>query len=212
MTARVKEKLTRLHRLKYSTHDHNCSFDLSTLNPPLPTMADQANPCPICYEPIKEDERTRVLPCKHEFCRGCINEWLENSNMKERAPCPYCRGKQKNIAHHFDTKGRFLEFFHKAKIWTVSLDSPANYIKHQGNFYHMSAHVRLNIMQAGGVTTIAWTLKSSLDPYTFDETIEYGDTTTDELAAQNLQALKKILLSNILRYGTGPHRGDFRSQ
>jgi len=39
--------------------------------------------CPICLEEINELETTT---CNHNFCKSCINKWLEEHNN-----CPLCR-------------------------------------------------------------------------------------------------------------------------
>ncbi len=39
--------------------------------------------CPICMEEVREH---RILPCKHVFCKDCINRWLVSKNS-----CPVCR-------------------------------------------------------------------------------------------------------------------------
>lgn len=42
--------------------------------------------CPICYENYNEEEKLRVLNCKHYFHINCIDEWLERNST-----CPICR-------------------------------------------------------------------------------------------------------------------------
>ena len=39
--------------------------------------------CPICMEEVREH---RILPCRHVFCKDCINRWLVSKNS-----CPVCR-------------------------------------------------------------------------------------------------------------------------
>ena len=41
--------------------------------------------CAICLDRIVERSS---LPCKHEYCRECLEGWLKNSDR-----CPYCREK-----------------------------------------------------------------------------------------------------------------------
>ena len=45
----------------------------------------RSDPCPICLCDIDTDE-CDTLPCGHEFCGSCIDQWL-SSNTK----CPLCR-------------------------------------------------------------------------------------------------------------------------
>lgn len=49
--------------------------------------------CSICLNELvkgKSDIYT-VDACGHQFCRGCINDWIEKI---EKAKCPNCRGKE----------------------------------------------------------------------------------------------------------------------
>ncbi|XP_046665150.1 protein goliath-like isoform X8 [Homalodisca vitripennis] len=42
--------------------------------------------CAICIEPYRTSEVVRILPCRHEFHRGCIDPWLV-----EHRTCPMCK-------------------------------------------------------------------------------------------------------------------------
>lgn len=42
--------------------------------------------CPICIEPYKATDCIRILPCKHEFHKNCIDPWL-----LEHRTCPMCK-------------------------------------------------------------------------------------------------------------------------
>lgn len=46
---------------------------------------DLAKDCPICCEVIKKGAE---LPCKHAFCRGCLESWYAAQYKRN---CPYCR-------------------------------------------------------------------------------------------------------------------------
>jgi hypothetical protein len=41
--------------------------------------------CPICLEEIND---LLITPCKHKFCKNCIDEWI-----KIKCECPLCRTK-----------------------------------------------------------------------------------------------------------------------
>ena len=43
-------------------------------------------PCPICFEPIKDVDNLIETDCKHVFCESCIRLWLEEHKL-----CPLCR-------------------------------------------------------------------------------------------------------------------------
>ena len=47
--------------------------------------------CPICYHHFIEP---RVLECGHNFCKGCLYEWLAKSRS-----CPLCRTKLCRSSH-----------------------------------------------------------------------------------------------------------------
>jgi E3 ubiquitin-protein ligase RNF38/44 len=49
--------------------------------------ADLDSTCPICLVDFEPDEALRVLPCKHHFHLGCVDEWLSKNST-----CPSCRG------------------------------------------------------------------------------------------------------------------------
>lgn len=42
--------------------------------------------CAVCIEPYKATDCIRVLPCKHEFHKNCIDPWL-----LEHRTCPMCK-------------------------------------------------------------------------------------------------------------------------
>lgn len=48
--------------------------------------------CEICLEPWILDSEVRRLPCKHVFCKECIDHWLKNVSQKCPAlSCYWCK-------------------------------------------------------------------------------------------------------------------------
>ncbi|KAK8653104.1 hypothetical protein V6N13_127119 [Hibiscus sabdariffa] len=43
--------------------------------------------CSVCLSSMEEGEERRVLPCMHEFHRGCVDRWVSSC----RKNCPICR-------------------------------------------------------------------------------------------------------------------------
>jgi len=53
--------------------------------------------CNVCYEKFEKKKFVK-LNCKHEFCKGCINQILKKQDVIPR--CPYCRTRiipRKNV-------------------------------------------------------------------------------------------------------------------
>uniref|UniRef100_A0A1B6DHR0 RING-type domain-containing protein n=1 Tax=Clastoptera arizonana TaxID=38151 RepID=A0A1B6DHR0_9HEMI len=69
-------------------------------------MQGEGECCAICIEPYKTSDIVRILPCRHEFHRSCIDPWL-----LEHRTCPMCKmdilkhygfvftGSQESILH-----------------------------------------------------------------------------------------------------------------
>lgn len=51
--------------------------------------------CPICLEMYQQGDEIETLPCKHEFHKTCVNQWLTTSGRT----CPICRN---NVVDHFN--------------------------------------------------------------------------------------------------------------
>ncbi|KAK8607440.1 hypothetical protein V6N13_053175 [Hibiscus sabdariffa] len=55
--------------------------------------------CSVCLSSMEEGEERRVLPCMHEFHRGCVDRWVSSC----RKNCPICRfsvGEQQRFQFH----------------------------------------------------------------------------------------------------------------
>lgn len=50
------------------------------------SSTSNSNNCTICFTDISEDDKI-TLNCKHYFCNGCIQNWLD----KKKYSCPLCR-------------------------------------------------------------------------------------------------------------------------
>ena len=42
--------------------------------------------CSICFADYEEDDEVRILKCKHEYHKSCVDQWL----MRHRNRCPKC--------------------------------------------------------------------------------------------------------------------------
>jgi len=42
--------------------------------------------CAVCIEPYRPSEVVRILPCRHEFHKSCVDPWL-----LEHRTCPMCK-------------------------------------------------------------------------------------------------------------------------
>ena len=50
---------------------------------------DEADMCPICYEPLL---KRLILPCGHVFCSKCLRMWTQKCILEHKPPqCPCCR-------------------------------------------------------------------------------------------------------------------------
>lgn len=52
---------------------------------------DSVNNCPICLELVIEDRLT--TPCNHKFHKQCIQNYINQSNIRLYCICPICRRK-----------------------------------------------------------------------------------------------------------------------
>mmetsp|Transcript_23217 Transcript_23217/g.70554 ORF Transcript_23217/g.70554 Transcript_23217/m.70554 type:complete len:236 (-) Transcript_23217:53-760(-) len=71
----------------------------------MPTRS--AAVCSICYDGIRWDDRL-VLPCKHVFCRGCIDHmFLHHHRTADdyASQCPMCRAPLMGEADELFTQG-----------------------------------------------------------------------------------------------------------
>jgi DNA repair protein RAD16 len=94
--AHVFDLLLRLRQANYQTfNSHANHFILQAVDHPLLVLyaKDKAGGkevhdwCSICFEPAEGPVRSK---CKHAFCRGCIENYLGNSEGEKKV-CPECK-------------------------------------------------------------------------------------------------------------------------
>ncbi|XP_029366734.1 RING finger protein 215 isoform X1 [Echeneis naucrates] len=51
-----------------------------------PSQAAEADNCAVCLEPFNNNQCLRVLPCRHEYHRECVDPWLLLQHT-----CPLCK-------------------------------------------------------------------------------------------------------------------------
>lgn len=49
-------------------------------------MIGDGDCCAVCIEPYRPSEVVRILPCRHEFHKSCVDPWL-----LEHRTCPMCK-------------------------------------------------------------------------------------------------------------------------
>ena len=49
-------------------------------------MRDFGETCAVCIETYRVADVVRILPCRHQFHKGCIDQWL-----LEKRTCPMCK-------------------------------------------------------------------------------------------------------------------------
>jgi hypothetical protein len=57
-----------------------------SLAPGAPPPPEGEASCSICMEDYKDGTVLRILPCRHEFDKECVDQWL-----KQNPTCPLCR-------------------------------------------------------------------------------------------------------------------------
>lgn len=50
---------------------------------------DEGGSCAICLSEFDDGEEVRLLPCMHEFCKECIDVWIQRQGLA--ASCPLCK-------------------------------------------------------------------------------------------------------------------------
>ena len=47
---------------------------------------EESEKCVVCYDEFLDNEKIKILPCKHLFHGGCIDTWLVQNKK-----CPVCK-------------------------------------------------------------------------------------------------------------------------
>ena len=63
----------------------------------------ESTSCAICLGDFEDGEEVRLLPCMHEFCKGCIDPWIERQSLA--AACPLCKRMLIPRRHNVATSG-----------------------------------------------------------------------------------------------------------
>jgi hypothetical protein len=97
--------------------------------------------CYICYENITNTEK-KVLICKHQFHKLCINRWLENN-----ITCPICRATIVDVKNYFP---KFIKDLFKDFDQLKILTWKSNYLGYTGyidNIYtsHLEKKIQIGI-------------------------------------------------------------------
>lgn len=66
----AKKAISKLRMISYHTENRE----------------EEDEACAVCLENYKEGENLRILPCKHEYHKSCIDPWLLNHRT-----CPMCK-------------------------------------------------------------------------------------------------------------------------
>ncbi|GAB1598122.1 uncharacterized protein LOC115212048 [Argonauta hians] len=80
----AKRAVSKLETRKYTGSKGKCSRSYTPTSD-LYSQSSGADACAICLEDYRNGQELRVLPCQHEFHRGCVDPWLVTNRT-----CPLC--------------------------------------------------------------------------------------------------------------------------
>ncbi|XP_048516837.1 protein goliath isoform X1 [Dendroctonus ponderosae] len=81
---RTKDKLTR--KLGNAAKKALSKIPTKTIKMDDKEVQGDGECCAVCIEPYKLSETLRILPCRHEFHKNCIDPWL-----LDHRTCPMCK-------------------------------------------------------------------------------------------------------------------------
>ena len=91
--------------LQLEPEEEEMSVAIAVLDQNKP-LFNQDSDCTICGDPFEQKSIT-VLPCGHQFCTRCIDEWF-----KIKQTCPFCRaGPDQDKADDNDEDNPFIDLF-----------------------------------------------------------------------------------------------------
>ena len=66
----------------------------------IPVEEIQIEHCEICLEPWIANAEVRHLPCKHVFCKDCIDYWLKEVSQKcPTLSCYWCKEDENELLY-----------------------------------------------------------------------------------------------------------------
>lgn len=80
--------------------------------------------CPICMEDMRRFVRVSSLPCGHQFCKTCLQLWLEKFKYDT---CPMCRRPvDKADQDQYEHAANMVRYFYSAILQELSDDEYEN--------------------------------------------------------------------------------------
>jgi hypothetical protein len=83
-------------------NESECEIEQAKPEPEMQSLIEQETRCPICLEDYCTGDTLRILNCKHEFHRHCVDRWL----LEESRRCPMCQKECKKRAFCWSVKNK----------------------------------------------------------------------------------------------------------
>ncbi|XP_042477270.1 probable E3 ubiquitin-protein ligase RHB1A [Macadamia integrifolia] len=85
MCENLKESGCKIEKNSALASAKESEVELSKLNEPIVSAAEEEDVCPTCFEEYDEENPRIITKCEHHFHLSCILEWMERSDT-----CPVC--------------------------------------------------------------------------------------------------------------------------